>query len=223
MRVKSAWMVGLIVMAMTLAGCMTAPRDLAFAPSSPRALAVNASPPQNGVARWAYIQRIENGQFGSEYVMEIAMGTSSQLNGGDRLVALSAHDVPPGDYAITEIGIRDAGNGAMGLSWVCTDRLAPVYTLAAGSIAIIRTDAMYPMDVGGGGAPSDEDVLQEFERSRARFPNLVGTAAIVEPSYWITFRTSSEFRPPGDRCRVPVSYTVRPAPERGELAVSGIK
>lgn len=210
-----------------LAGCMTASRDLSFAATSGTAFVVNASPGRDDVARWAVLRRVNPsiGTFGAEYTLEIAWGSGSQLNSGrDRLVALSAREIPPGDYAIVELGIRDAGGGQLGLSWLCTDHAAPVYSFTAGSIAIVRTDLMYPSHLSRG-QPSNEEVLGEFQRTRERYTHISGDAAIAEPAYWITWPSNPADASPyfGDRCPAPTRFTVRAEPSLDERALGGGK
>jgi len=107
------------------------------------------------------------------------------------------------------------------VSWLCTDRAAPVYSFAPGAIAIIRTDLMYPPDLRGNQpAPNNEAVRQEFEALRARYPHVAGDAAIVAPSYWISWTRDLSALRPGGRCPIPIGFDVRSEPTLGELAPS---
>lgn len=210
-------------LALTLSACMTASRDLSFTPSSQTAMVINVSPARTDVARWAIFTRIypETGAIGEDYSLEIGWGSSSQLsNESGRLLALSARELPPGDYAITELGINDVdgpGYNQRGTSWLCTNRAAPVYSLTSGVIVLVRTDVMYPDDLGDrqSAPPSDAAVMVEFERVRESYPSIEGIASIAEPHYWITFTDAPSTRW-AYRCHAPQSFTLRPSPRPGE-------
>ncbi|MES1200909.1 MAG: hypothetical protein ABUS57_05620 [Pseudomonadota bacterium] len=118
----------------------------------------------------------------------------NQINAGaNRRVALGARPLPPGDYAWVET-TRTIGDGNYGATGnLCLHRGAPVFSVGAGSISIVRLDTIVMRSVGRGQAAiesvpspfSDDDVLQEFESARTNYPNIAGTASVQQPVAYI--------------------------------------
>ena len=181
--------------------CESAPRSKSFAAGAPTALVVLAAPVE-GSENKDVLRRVDlsaNRFIGdpikigvSTYgaIMALTAG-SNQINVGasDRTVALAIQDLPPGDYALVEY-TRTTGSSNYGLAiGACRNEMAPVFSVAAGNIAILRVDDIAIQQVGGGKArlrppseaPTDESVLAQFEKARVDYPGIVGAARMLQP------------------------------------------
>lgn len=191
--------------ALSAAACASAPRDLTFDRTT-NALLVVAAPAtmSQNIDEFRRVDLASNTFVEGGYLRVEAntAGTfdtqANQINADiPRVVALAVMEVPPGDYA-RQKSTRTAGINPYGL-WgeVCFNRLAPVYSVAAGEIAIIRVDETNLAGVSGrwrdpGSVAGDAAVLGDFSNAQANYPNIVGTATIKSPSAFIRWPSAGD-------------------------------
>jgi hypothetical protein len=181
--------------------CESAPRSASFTASSPKALIVLATPVE-GSENTDVFKRVDLGAnrfAGDPFKIGVSTyGALSALSAGsnqinvsasDRTVALAIQELPPGEYAWVEYS-RTTGSSIYGLAiGGCLNEIAPVYSVTAGDIAILRVDEIALQQVGGGKArrrppseaPTDESVMMQFEKARADYPGIVGAAKLLQP------------------------------------------
>lgn len=195
-----------IVLAVGLSACASAPRDFAF-DHAKNAVIVLAAPFGLTINRDEF-RRVDlsAGEFVDGGYVRFDVNTSgtvatkpNQINSGfgTRPVALAVMEVPAGDYARQYSG-RFVGTNIVGVSaGVCYNQNSPVYSLAAGEVAIIRVDELAADGLSGkwkdpGLAASDAIVKQEFERARTDYPGISGDATIKLPSAFIRWPSNAD-------------------------------
>jgi hypothetical protein len=201
-----------------LASCASAPKEFTF-DRERNALIVLAVPTEAATSLDEFRRvDLKTNRFVDEGYVRIEVTTlglfglePNQINddSAQRVVALATQEVPPGDYALQQ-STRTATNGVYE-SWgkVCFNNLSPVYSLAAGDIALIRADQVsVSQSTGQLRTPTTDPallasgnaaVMKEFEAARAKYPGLSGDAKQIQPSALIRW-------PRADNCALPASF-----------------
>lgn len=214
---KSISLLIVITAALLVCGCATpVARDLNFNETSPTALLVVSSPAQS-MATITEFRRVnlETQSFEDEIVdiVTAGLGVSHVINYSNASVWLSMREVPPGDYALVSLTVNTFNGYASGQQWICIYGGVPVYRLEPGQITVVSTwDWWGALNTAGRGEPRPEAVLAEFERARARYPEIVGAASMPPPqgeAYWP--ETRPNFMQSINRnCAEPDTFTVMP-------------
>ena len=198
----------LALVGVATSSCANAPREITF-DRTQNAMIVVAGPPglSHNIDEFRKVDLSKN-EFISGYLRiesqrPLFEAKPNELNAGvpDRPVVLAAQEVPAGDYArqqSTRIADTNVYYGHVGT--LCLSAFAPVYSLAPGEIAVIRVDQVA---VNNGqwrspaNAPSDSQVMDEFNRSQPNFPGLAGQASLKEPVAFVRWESN------GRQCLVP--------------------
>lgn len=153
-----------------------------------------------------YFRRVDlaTGQFvGRPVLYEVNTFTSldfsaarTQINGDnrERLVALARKQFPPGDYVWVS-SYRTIGMYAHGAQTeVCHFQRSPVFRFEPGATPIVRTDHIAfheltpdTVEFRSNTSITDEQVMGEYQRTRARRPELSADAAFAEPVAFIAW------------------------------------
>lgn len=223
---KLRTLLSIATLAVTVSACESAPHNKSFAATSPSALIVLAGP-VNGSENTDVFRHVDlsaNRFTGdalrivvSTYGMLSAMNAgSNQINVSDsaKTVALAIQEVPPGDYAWVEYS-RTAGSSVYGLVMGgCLNENAPVFSVAAGEIAILRIDGIALESAGPGKsrrrplseAPSDDSVLAQFEKARLDYPSIVGPVKVLQPIAAIRWEQAQANHFEGRGCGEPPTF-----------------
>lgn len=189
---KSISLLVAVMASLLLCACATpVSRDLSFSEASPTALLVVSSPAQS-MATITEFRRVNlDTQSLEDEIVDIVtagLGVSHVINYSNTGVWLSMREVPPGDYALVSLTVNTFNGYASGQQWICIYGGVPVYRLEPGQITVVSTWQWWgALNGGGSGEPRPEAVLAEFERARARYPAIVGPAAMPAPqgeAYW---------------------------------------
>ena len=183
---RSAFAAALLGLTLLVAGPVAAQvRNLDFGPRSPKALLVLASPSFPIVTNTSF-RRVD---MASETFLRgdqvFRSGVGANGSGG---VFLSVREVDPGDYALVRLLAIRPGPTV----WTCMPEGAPVFTLHAGEITVIRTDQWW-WDFQARGLPdpgdaADDAILAQVEALREANPRLTGEPRLASPSAVIQWR-----------------------------------
>ena len=176
-RRSASWV--LVAVALLVAACASSgPTATSFNASSPTALLVVAGPKFSFAANTGF-RRVDLGTntFAPGYEGFGTGMVGSQINRNGP-VYFTIREVMPGDYALVSLL---AVPGAE--VWSCMGHNAPVFSLRAGTVTVVRTD---PYWLGMAGLPrpatvSDADVLSAFQTARSAYPAIQGDASIATP------------------------------------------
>lgn len=172
----------LLSLTMLTAACASAPQALRFGPDSVTGLLVVTVP------RTAYVHSADfrgvdlgEGRFADGVTtLEASAWSGDAINSAGELY-LAVKEVEPGDYVLQGLF---TSRGAAGFGG-CASEGAPVYSVEAGKITIVRADAYWRMMLSDGFVPDvdDQTVLDLFDASRAGANHDIhGAASIVDPS-----------------------------------------
>lgn len=197
-------------MALVLAGCATAPTDLAFAPSS--AVAGGTANLQSSQEQALLVVAVGAISMGGAYQFQRI--DTEQLVFADDPVALSfgawgvgdrmarpegergsmwvlrdeinflVRPVAPGTYAASHASWSTYNGVSSGTAWTCQDSGAPTFELQAGQInLVLSSDAFPPGTLTRLSTTfTVEEVLDQFARTRTVYPNLHGDPVILAPT-----------------------------------------
>jgi hypothetical protein len=223
-----------LIACILLTACVSAPAGTSFNTTAGDALLVEATSLDRSVNGDVF-RRVDlsTGRFvGDPVVLQIdafagleslTLTARTQINSNlpARRVNLGIHRLPPGNYAWVETD-RSIGNANYGASSaVCFHDLAPVFSIAAGEIAIIRADAIIMASIARGYAgirqqPSgltDDDVLHEFALARPSYPNIAGAAVVKHPVAYIHWaKTTGTILGLTRQCNEPQTFELTSTP-----------
>jgi len=200
MRIKNlslATIAAALALALALASCAeNLPQRTVFQPTAHNAFVVLEAPPLP-MASVTLFRRVDlqSHRFEREIVTitYAPIGGLSRLNPGSTSgVILVGHEIPPGDYAIVEVG----GPIFNGQAWLCMSAASPAFHFAAGQIAIVRTNYIpgYREQLNNRLSIGNQAVLDEFAGARTHYPSITGDASIVAPEQIIAWpRTAPSF------------------------------
>lgn len=189
---RAAAAAGLLALTLLTSACMTPmATDTAFGPASPTAFIVQVAPASGMTAVNQFRPvNLETATWGrGSMIFDGSSLYGDRVNGQNASVWLTFREVPPGDYALYSLTVNTYNGMGAGQAWICLGEVgSPVFTLRPGAITIVRTEPYW------GGAPgiaetyaSDAEIMAEFNRVRAQYPNLQGEAVIARSDrrvYW---------------------------------------
>jgi hypothetical protein len=192
------------------------PQRTVFQPTAHNAFVVLEAPPLP-MASVTLFRRVnlQDHRFEREVVTitYAPIGGLSRLNANSTSgIILVGHEIPPGDYALVEVGGPTFNGVASGQAWLCMGHASPTFHFSSGQIAIIRTNYIpgYREQMNNRLSISDQAVLDEFGAARTHYPNITGDASIVAPEQIITWpRTTPSFLQAMNRaCAEPETFSI---------------
>lgn len=200
----------LLATLLLLAACQSAPTSTQFSSTSRNALVIVVTPTNMSINR-DYLRRVDLASSAfMDHVAMIDVNTfgalenlftqSNQLNADNeqRSVAISIHEIAPGDYAWIEASRTFGTSNWGGGGHFCMYDGAPVYRLQAGEIVIVRMDYVRIVQRNGNQHYLQMDyrrpliphaqLMSEIDQARARYPAIVGDADLAEPVAFIRWK-----------------------------------
>ena len=95
--------------------------------------------------------------------------------------------VPAGRYAATQVTWNTFNGYSSGSAWACRREGASTFDIKPGTITLVSSRDSFPAGVVTrlSNTHSEEEVLAQFERTRASYPNLIGKPVMASPE-WLT-------------------------------------
>jgi len=219
LRFASIW---LATVCGLLAACTTTlPQNTSFKPSGGKALLLLVVPNVS----WATSQtlrrvNLETRTFEKDivtlesYASSINDNTHTELS---RVVTVRAKEVEPGEYALVEtFGL--VGGAIESSVTQCLRSMAPVFSVSAGQINVVRVDFVPALSPGGNlrapaaSRPTETEIMQEVKASLAQYPGMVGAPLLAPLKRFIQWpeKTPSFLEKMSGGCAVPAGFTFAP-------------